>query len=284
MGRKKIQIKKIEDERVRKVTFSKRKGGLVKKAMELSLLCDCDIGLIIFTPKPDQKLYKYATHRMDRVVQKYRTTQRAVETFHNGDYHALYDKKGGKLDSGDNETDFHMQSTLPLCGGPMAQMTPEAVFASQAKWLPPVSTASELGPKKPLSITIPGQDCAAKPFASSGPDSLLAAGGLPSLGMDGGTPSLLKQFVSPTEVLPSPSTFLGLKEKTPLGTTPTAFANFSWSSPTGATPTTEKADGFDKAFNAITAQSTAPMSAPLAGGAMAAPQVEVRNEEVVPEI
>ena len=30
------------------VTFTKRKNGLMKKAMELSVLCGCDVGLIIF--------------------------------------------------------------------------------------------------------------------------------------------------------------------------------------------------------------------------------------------
>ncbi|KAF9560532.1 myocyte enhancer factor, partial [Lunasporangiospora selenospora] len=48
MGRKKIQIKTIMDERNRQVTFQKRRFGLMKKAMELSVLCDCQIGLIIF--------------------------------------------------------------------------------------------------------------------------------------------------------------------------------------------------------------------------------------------
>ena len=40
MGQK-IVVKKIEDERHRHVTFVKRKSGVLKKAMELSLLCDC---------------------------------------------------------------------------------------------------------------------------------------------------------------------------------------------------------------------------------------------------
>ena len=48
MGRKKIQISKITDERNRQVTFTKRKFGLMKKAYELSVLCDCEIALIIF--------------------------------------------------------------------------------------------------------------------------------------------------------------------------------------------------------------------------------------------
>jgi len=47
MGRHKIDIKKIPDPRGRHVTFNKRKNGLLKKAMELSLLCDCQIALVI---------------------------------------------------------------------------------------------------------------------------------------------------------------------------------------------------------------------------------------------
>jgi hypothetical protein len=41
MGRKKIEIQRIADERNRQVTFAKRKFGLLKKAYELSVLCDC---------------------------------------------------------------------------------------------------------------------------------------------------------------------------------------------------------------------------------------------------
>jgi MADS-box transcription enhancer factor 2A len=49
MGRKKIQIEKIKDERSRLVTFQKRKTGIMKKAMELSILCDCEIAIAIIS-------------------------------------------------------------------------------------------------------------------------------------------------------------------------------------------------------------------------------------------
>ena len=48
MGRKKIIIRKIQDERSRHATFAKRKNGLIKKAMELSVLCGCEIALVMF--------------------------------------------------------------------------------------------------------------------------------------------------------------------------------------------------------------------------------------------
>lgn len=47
MGRKRIKIDLIQDQRLRKITQCKRKRGIVKKAMELSLLCGNDILLII---------------------------------------------------------------------------------------------------------------------------------------------------------------------------------------------------------------------------------------------
>jgi len=52
-----------------KVTFTKRKFGLMKKAYELSVLCDCKIALIIFNHS--DKLFQYASTDMDRVLLKY---------------------------------------------------------------------------------------------------------------------------------------------------------------------------------------------------------------------
>ncbi|KAE8722353.1 L-ascorbate oxidase-like [Hibiscus syriacus] len=50
MGRVKLQIKRIENDTNRQVTFSKRRNGLIKKAYELSILCDIEIALIMFSP------------------------------------------------------------------------------------------------------------------------------------------------------------------------------------------------------------------------------------------
>ncbi|NXU05781.1 MEF2A factor, partial [Buphagus erythrorhynchus] len=46
------------------VTFTKRKFGLMKKAYELSVLCDCEIALIIFNSS--NKLFQYASTDMDK--------------------------------------------------------------------------------------------------------------------------------------------------------------------------------------------------------------------------
>lgn len=61
MVRRKIPIKKIDNVTARQVTFSKRKSGLFKKARELSLLCDAEIALIVFSP--GGKLFDYASSR-----------------------------------------------------------------------------------------------------------------------------------------------------------------------------------------------------------------------------
>ncbi|KAG2703897.1 hypothetical protein I3843_06G150400 [Carya illinoinensis] len=61
MTRKKIQIKRIDNTTARQVTFSKRRRGLFKKALELSTLCDAEIGLIVFSSTG--KLFDYASSR-----------------------------------------------------------------------------------------------------------------------------------------------------------------------------------------------------------------------------
>ncbi|KAK1887246.1 Myocyte-specific enhancer factor 2B [Dissostichus eleginoides] len=83
MGRKKIQIARIMDERNRQVTFTKRKFGLMKKAYELSVLCDCEIALIIFNSS--NKLFQYASTDMDKVLLKYTEYNEPHESRTNSD-------------------------------------------------------------------------------------------------------------------------------------------------------------------------------------------------------
>ena len=83
MGRKKIQISKITDERNRQVTFTKRKFGLMKKAYELSVLCDCEIALIIFNSS--NKLFQYASTDMDKILLKYTEYNEPHESRTNND-------------------------------------------------------------------------------------------------------------------------------------------------------------------------------------------------------
>ncbi|KAG8043469.1 hypothetical protein GUJ93_ZPchr0458g22800 [Zizania palustris] len=59
MGRGKVELKKIENPTNRQVTFSKRRMGLLKKANELAILCDAQIGVIIFSGTG--KMYEYSS-------------------------------------------------------------------------------------------------------------------------------------------------------------------------------------------------------------------------------
>ena len=57
MGRNKIKIEKIKNERIRQVTYYKRKKGLFKKAMELSVLCDIKLFLSIVDKNDKQIIF-----------------------------------------------------------------------------------------------------------------------------------------------------------------------------------------------------------------------------------
>ncbi|KAJ4223852.1 resistance to lethality of mkk1p386 overexpression [Fusarium oxysporum] len=69
MGRRKIEIKAIKDDRNRSVTFLKRKGGLFKKAHELSVLCSVDVAVFIFGN--NKKLYEYSSTDMRELIHRY---------------------------------------------------------------------------------------------------------------------------------------------------------------------------------------------------------------------
>ncbi|XP_033253167.1 myocyte-specific enhancer factor 2-like isoform X11 [Drosophila miranda] len=105
MGRKKIQISRITDERNRQVTFNKRKFGVMKKAYELSVLCDCEIALIIFSSS--NKLYQYASTDMDRVLLKSTEYNEPHESLTNKNIIEKENKNGVMSpDSPEPETDY----------------------------------------------------------------------------------------------------------------------------------------------------------------------------------
>uniref|UniRef100_A0A9I9D0P7 Transcription factor CAULIFLOWER A-like n=1 Tax=Cucumis melo TaxID=3656 RepID=A0A9I9D0P7_CUCME len=70
MGRGRVQLKRIENKINRQVTFSKRKAGLLKKAHEISVLCDAEVALIVFSHKG--KLFEYSSDSsMEKILERY---------------------------------------------------------------------------------------------------------------------------------------------------------------------------------------------------------------------
>ncbi|KAF5732319.1 AGAMOUS-like 20 [Tripterygium wilfordii] len=69
MVRGKIQMKKIENATNRQVTFSKRRNGLLKKAYELSVLCDAEVAVIVFSQK--NRLYEFSSSDILKTIERY---------------------------------------------------------------------------------------------------------------------------------------------------------------------------------------------------------------------
>nr|ABO40820.1 FLC [Brassica rapa subsp. chinensis] len=70
MGRKKLEIKRIENKSSRQVTFSKRRNGLIEKARQLSVLCDASVALLVVSASG--KLYNFsAGDNLVKILDRY---------------------------------------------------------------------------------------------------------------------------------------------------------------------------------------------------------------------
>lgn len=79
MARGKVQLKRIENATSRQVTFSKRKNGLLKKAYELSILCDAEVAVIMFSQKGT--LFKFASiDQIQKTIDRYRKNAKQLHT------------------------------------------------------------------------------------------------------------------------------------------------------------------------------------------------------------
>ncbi|XP_078442626.1 AGAMOUS-like 6 [Wolffia australiana] len=69
MGRGRVELKRIENKINRQVTFSKRRNGLLKKAYELSVLCEAEVALIVFSSRG--KLYEFGSAGIPKTLERY---------------------------------------------------------------------------------------------------------------------------------------------------------------------------------------------------------------------
>lgn len=194
MGRNKIKIERITNERTRLVrlpfitiinpicarryigvngssctlflvqaTFNKRKNGLVKKAMELAILCGCEVALIVIG---NNKLTQYSSSDMDQLLLRY--TDGGFEEPHadpltSDDYPKLFGKKNKTLVTGTCASSKESPAKKPRVESPtplQAQSAPSVKpLASAAHHdgrsspsAAPVPTLVPRGPSPPLGV------------------------------------------------------------------------------------------------------------------------------------
>ncbi|XP_057995715.1 agamous-like MADS-box protein MADS3 isoform X2 [Hevea brasiliensis] len=82
MGRGKVVLERIENKINRQITFSKRRNGLLKKACELSVLCDAEVALIIFSSRG--KLFEFGSTEMTKTLERYRQVCYCSQDIDNG--------------------------------------------------------------------------------------------------------------------------------------------------------------------------------------------------------
>lgn len=90
MGRRKIEIQPIREERNRTVTFIKRKAGLFKKAHELAVLCQVDVSVLILGS--NNTFYEFSSVDMKEMVEYYQRDDLAHDVKGPSDF-GDYDKK-----------------------------------------------------------------------------------------------------------------------------------------------------------------------------------------------
>ncbi|XP_053810214.1 myocyte-specific enhancer factor 2A isoform X2 [Vidua macroura] len=191
MGRKKIQITRIMDERNRQVTFTKRKFGLMKKAYELSVLCDCEIALIIFNSS--NKLFQYASTDMDKVLLKYTEYNEPHESRTNSDIVETLRKKGLNGCESPDADDYFEHS--PLSEDRFSKLNEDSDFIFKRG--PPGLPAQNFSMSVTVPVSNPNTLTYSNPGSSLVSPSLAASSSLTDTTMLSPPQSSLHRNVSP---------------------------------------------------------------------------------------
>ncbi|NXF55052.1 MEF2A factor, partial [Oceanites oceanicus] len=224
MGRKKIQITRIMDERNRQVTFTKRKFGLMKKAYELSVLCDCEIALIIFNSS--NKLFQYASTDMDKVLLKYTEYNEPHESRTNSDIVETLRKKGLNGCESPDADDYFEHS--PLSEDRFSKLNEDSDFIFKRG--PPGLPAQNFSMSVTVPVSNPNTLTYSNPGSSLVSPSLAASSSLTDTTMLSPPQTTLHRNVSPGAPQRPPSTG---NAGGMLGTTDLAVPNGAGTSPVG---------------------------------------------------
>ncbi|XP_032850274.1 myocyte-specific enhancer factor 2A isoform X10 [Tyto alba] len=224
MGRKKIQITRIMDERNRQVTFTKRKFGLMKKAYELSVLCDCEIALIIFNSS--NKLFQYASTDMDKVLLKYTEYNEPHESRTNSDIVETLRKKGLNGCESPDADDYFEHS--PLSEDRFSKLNEDSDFIFKRG--PPGLPAQNFSMSVTVPVSNPNTLTYSNPGSSLVSPSLAASSSLTDTTMLSPPQSTLHRNVSPGAPQRPPSTG---NTGGMLGTTDLTVPNGAGTSPVG---------------------------------------------------
>nr|XP_009479810.1 PREDICTED: myocyte-specific enhancer factor 2A-like [Pelecanus crispus] len=200
MGRKKIQITRIMDERNRQVTFTKRKFGLMKKAYELSVLCDCEIALIIFNSS--NKLFQYASTDMDKVLLKYTEYNEPHESRTNSDIVETLRKKGLNGCESPDADDYFEHS--PLSEDRFSKLNEDSDFIFKRG--PPGLPAQNFSMSVTVPVSNPNTLTYSNPGSSLVSPSLAASSSLTDSTMLSPPQTTLHRNVSPGAPQRPPST------------------------------------------------------------------------------
>ncbi|XP_021408270.1 myocyte-specific enhancer factor 2A isoform X2 [Lonchura striata] len=224
MGRKKIQITRIMDERNRQVTFTKRKFGLMKKAYELSVLCDCEIALIIFNSS--NKLFQYASTDMDKVLLKYTEYNEPHESRTNSDIVETLRKKGLNGCESPDADDYFEHS--PLSEDRFSKLNEDSDFIFKRG--PPGLPAQNFSMSVTVPVSNPNTLTYSNPGSSLVSPSLAASSSLTDTTMLSPPQSSLHRNVSPgaPQRPPSAGSAGGM-----LGTADLSVPNGAGTSPVG---------------------------------------------------
>ncbi|RZC57629.1 hypothetical protein C5167_004936 [Papaver somniferum] len=96
MVRGKTEMRRIENATSRQVTFSKRRNGLLKKAFELSVLCEAEVALIVFSPRG--KLYEFSSATsMRKTIERYQKYNKNVQVNYSSNSKAIEQQNSQQL-------------------------------------------------------------------------------------------------------------------------------------------------------------------------------------------